>query len=37
MRALGQMLIPEIEGVIADIEMRLEELDQEEVIRSRKL
>lgn len=36
-RALEEVLIPEIDGVIADIEMRLEELDQEEAIRTRGL
>jgi V/A-type H+-transporting ATPase subunit D len=36
-RALEEVLIPEINGVIADIEMRLEELDQEEAIRTRGL
>jgi V/A-type H+/Na+-transporting ATPase subunit D len=36
-RALEEVLIPEIDGVIADIEVRLEELDQEEAIRTRGL
>jgi vacuolar-type H+-ATPase subunit D/Vma8 len=31
------VLIPEIDGVIADIEVRLEELDQGEAIRARRL
>lgn len=34
-RALEEVLIPEMDAVISDIEMRLEELDQEEAIRTR--
>jgi V/A-type H+-transporting ATPase subunit D len=34
-RALEEVLIPEMNGIIADIEVRLEEMDQEEAIRTR--